>query len=161
MKILYLLIFLISFNCYATSTDSPDFSNIKQNELSWNEWISHIKKELKKEKFKDSSFTLIDSLSFNPKVIDLDRKQPEFKLTFDQYLEKVLNDKKRRQIVKKFKENKILLEKIQSKYEVDSKIITSLWGIETSFGKYTGKFNILRSLASLSYDGRRTNFFYK
>ena len=162
MKYLFsLMLLLFSFSCFSKSLDAPDFSKVKQNDLSWNEWIIKIKKELEKERYNNSSFELIDDLSFNPRVIELDRKQPEFKLTFDQYLNKVLNDKKKRDIVKKFNENKNLLNKIQLKYNVDPKIIVALWGIETSFGKYTGKFNILRSLASLSYDGRRTSFFYK
>ena len=111
--LLSLMLLLFSFNCFSESLDTPDFSKVKQNDLSWNEWIIKIKKELEKEKYTNSSFELIDDLSFNPKVIELDRKQPEFKLTFDQYLNKVLNDKKKRDIVKIFNANRTLLNKIQ------------------------------------------------
>jgi len=62
---------------------------------------------------------------------------------------------------KKFNENKDLLSQISKEFGVDSKILVSLWGIETSFGRVLGKFNILRSLASLAYDGRRKDFFLK
>ena len=103
----------------------------------------------------------MDNLTFNPRVIELDRKQPEFKLTFDEYLTKVIGEKKKKEIKIEFNKNKELLKKIENRYNVDSKILVALWGIETSFGRYTGKFDILRSLASLSYDGRRTKFFKK
>ena len=54
-----------------------------------------------------------------------------------------------------------MLNKIYSHYNVDPKILASLWGIETSYGSYLGNFDILSSLASLAYDGRRKNFFLK
>ena len=157
--------FALLFFCTISSSnslDSPDFSKIKKNDLSWNQWIEQIKIDLKKnEELKDSTINILDQLTFNPRVIELDRKQPEFKLTFDEYLKKVIGKKKKELIKFKYKDHYELLSKIEKRFGVDSKILAALWGIETSFGQYTGKFNILRSLASLSYDGRRTNFFLK
>tara|TARA_X000001036_G_scaffold290213_1_gene269722 strand:- start:991 stop:1971 length:981 start_codon:yes stop_codon:yes gene_type:complete len=162
MKYLVSVIFLIFFSVsYSASLDSPDFSNVKKNELSWNDWINKMKSQLEKENFKKSTIDILDDLTFNPRVIELDRKQPEFKLTFDEYLSKVIGEKKKKKINIEFNKNKELLKKIENKFNVNSKILVALWGIETSFGRYTGKFDILRSLASLSYDGRRTNFFQK
>ena len=162
MKYIISIIFVIFYTeSNSASLDSPDFSNIKKNDLSWNDWVNKMKIQLKKENFKKSTIDIFDTLTFNPRVIELDRKQPEFKLTFDEYLSKVIGEKKKREIQIEFKNNKELLRKIENKFNVDSKILAALWGIETSFGKYTGKFDILRSLASLSYDGRRTTFFQK
>ena len=50
---------------------------------------------------------------------------------------------------------------LKEKFKVDPAILVSLWGIETSFGKHIGKLNILSSLLSLAYDGRRQEFFLK
>ena len=162
MKYIISIIFVIFYTASnSASLDSPDFSNIKKNDLSWNDWVNKMKIQLKKENFKKSTIDIFDTLTFNPRVIELDRKQPEFKLTFDEYLSKVIGEKKKREIQIEFNKNKELLKKIENKFNVDSKILVALWGIETSFGKYTGKFDILRSLASLSYDGRRTTFFQK
>ncbi len=162
MKILIIFFIFSCFTlCESKSLDSPDFSKVEENQLSWNEWISKIQNDLKKDKFKESTLNILKDLKFNPRVIELDRKQPEFKLTFDEYIEKVIGERKKKNIKKKYKENQELLNKIANQYKVDPKIILALWGIETSFGKYTGNFDILRSLASLSYDGRRTNFFLK
>ena len=162
MKYIISIIFIIFYTASnSASLDSPDFSNIKKNDLSWNDWIKKMKIQLKEENFKKSTIDIFDTLTFNPRVIELDRKQPEFKLTFDEYLSKVVGEKKKREIRIEFNKNKALLKKIENKFNVNSKILVALWGIETSFGKYTGKFDILRSLASLSYDGRRTTFFIK
>ena len=157
--ILLSLIFLSNIT-FSKSSDSPDLSLEIKNDLNWNQWLIKTKKDLSKN-FDSSTLKHLDELSYNPKVIELDRKQPEFKLTFNEYVDKRLTKNKRYEVRKKYNENKDLLDKIEALYNVDPRVIISLWGIETSFGSYIGKFNILRSLASLAYDGRIKDFFYK
>jgi membrane-bound lytic murein transglycosylase B len=60
---------------------------------------------------------------------------------------------------KLYSQNKDLLKKISDKYGVQPRFLLSLWGIETSFGQYTGSFNVIRSLATLSFDLRRRDYF--
>ena len=86
---------------------------------------------------------------------------PEFKLNFNQYLKRYLNNTNKKKLLKKYNDNKDLLNNLESKFNVDSRILLSLWFVETSFGEYLGKFDILNSLASLAYDGRRKKFFLK
>ena len=57
-------------------------------------------KTLKKENFSDSTLDLLDGINFNPKVIEYDRKQPEFKLTFEKYLQRNINEQKKKDINK-------------------------------------------------------------
>ena len=108
---------------------------------------------------KKSTLKNLEGLRFNKKVIELDRKQPEFKLSFNQYLKRYLTSKNKNRLKKKYQENIELLENLEKNFGVDSKILVSLWFVETSFGKYLGKFDVLNSLASLAYDGRRKDFF--
>ena len=68
---------------------------------------------------------------------------------------------KKKDINKIYKQNKELLLLLNKKFKVDPRILVSLWGIETYFGKHIGKLDILRSLLSLAYDGRRQKFFLK
>jgi membrane-bound lytic murein transglycosylase B len=60
---------------------------------------------------------------------------------------------------KLYSEHKDLLLRIYNKYGVQPRFILALWGIETSFGTYTGSFNVIRSLSTLSHDLRRREFF--
>ena len=120
-----------------------------------------MKEHLKKENLKESTIKLIDRVDFNPKVIKYDRKQPEFKLTFQKYLQRNINKKKKKELNFYYKQNKELLSLLNEKYKVDPTILVSLWGIETFFGKHIGKLDILSSLLSLAYDGRRQEFFLK
>lgn len=162
MKLLVLIFTaFFSFNTLSESNDSPNFNFKKTDQTSWNDWINILQKDLKKEGFKDSTITLLNAITFNPRVVELDRKQPEFKLSFQEYLSRNINKKRKIMLNKKFNDNKDLLSQISKEFGVDSKVLVSLWGIETSFGEILGKFNILRSLASLAYDGRRKDFFLK
>ncbi len=94
-----------------------------------------------------------------PRVIELDRRQPETTLTFDQYIERVINDRRvdtgRQMLVT----HRDLLEQVSTKFRVQPRFIVALWGIETDFGRITGDFPIISALATLAYDGRRSAFF--
>ncbi len=157
----FLIILSIVDISYSKSNDSPNLKISSNNKISWNEWILKTKQDLKRKKFKKSTIDYLNKIRFNPKIIELDRKQPEFKLTFDKYLKNIITEKNKKKINFHFLKQKLLLKKIEENFEVNSKILVSLWGIETSFGEYTGKLDILRSLATLAYDGRRKDFFSK
>ena len=94
-----------------------------------------------------------------PRVIELDRSQPEFKLTFEEYLSKVVSPTRKRIAAQKLAENDELLTKISQKYGVQKRYLVTFWGVETSFGKYLGSFNVPQSLATLAFDGRRSDYF--
>ena len=162
MKLIIFLLSLINFNyCYAVSNDSPNLDYNKPQTVSWEAWLKNLKKDLEKEKFKKSTIQILDNITFNSKVIEYDRKQPEFKLNFSQYLKRNINAHKKKELKENYSKYNNLLNKISLEFDIDSKVLTSLWGIETSFGKHLGKMDIIRSLASLAYDGRRKKFFLK
>ncbi len=96
---------------------------------------------------------------FLPKVIELDRKQPEHKQTFREYYKSVMTDARINGGRKAMKANWDALFAAETKYGVPAQIITALWGMETSYGGYTGNWGILSTLATLAYEGRRADFF--
>ena len=97
MKIICFLILIFNYQLgFSKSNDSPDLDFEKVQALSWNEWKKELKETLKKENFKDSTLKLIDAKDFNPKVIKYDRKQPEFKLTFQKYLQRNITPQKKK-----------------------------------------------------------------
>jgi lytic murein transglycosylase len=101
----------------------------------------------------------LDDITYNSKITRLDRNQKSFKLSFDQFMKK----RKASYIVSKGRklkaQNQILFQQIQKKYGVPPGILLAIWGMESSFGRYTGKMPAIRSLATLAYDCRRTDFF--
>ena len=151
----YLAFLLIVFGLsisLVSNTNAEDF----------NTWLDKLKTEAKRQgisqKTLDSSLIGIKPI---PRVIELDRKQPEFTLTFAEYLKRVVSDRRIRIGKFKLKEHKELLREISSRYGVQSRYIVALWGIETDFGRITGGFPVISSLATLAYDGRRSKFFRK
>ena len=98
---------------------------------------------------------------FIPRVIELDKSQPEFKLTLDQYLKRVVTPLRIKIANKKFQQNKVQIKEISKFYGVQARFLIALWGIETDFGRLTGGFSVISSLTTLAYDGRRHDYFKK
>jgi len=103
--------------------------------------------------------SIISKASLNDKVIDLDKKQPEKKMDFSRYLKIIDISGKVREGKIFLKANQSLLNEISRKYGVEPEVIVALVGIESHYGKRMGTFNIIDSLATLSYDGRRRDLF--
>jgi membrane-bound lytic murein transglycosylase B len=101
--------------------------------------------------------------NFSPleRVVELDRKQPEGTHSFTQYLGSVVSGLRIRDGQANYRTHKALLDKISARYGVPANVIVALWGIETSYGKVTGSFNVPQALATLAYEGRRADFFRK
>jgi len=93
------------------------------------------------------------------RVIELDRKQPEGVLTFDRYLTNVLPKSRLERAQKIYRQHHALLHKIGREYKVQPRFIMALWGVETDFGRNMGNFSIIEALATLAYDGRRSEYF--
>lgn len=93
------------------------------------------------------------------KIIELDRKQPEFTLTFPQYLDRVVNKARIEKGRRLYAENRVLLEEVGRRYGVQPKYVVALWGIETDFGRVTGGYSVVSALSTLAYDGRRSAYF--
>ena len=104
----------------------------------------------------DAAFVDIEPI---PRVIELDRSQPEVTLTFDQYVERVVPESRVAKGRKLLAEHRELLEPIGRKYGVPPRFIVALWGIETNFGQYLGGFPVIGALATLAHDGRRSAYF--
>ncbi len=96
---------------------------------------------------------------FLPKVIEYDRFQPEFYEDTFTYIKKRSSNRKVREGLKLYKKEKKIIEKIEKDFQVEKELLLALMGIETNFGKYLGKMDIVSSLATLSFDKRRSEFF--
>jgi len=132
------------------------------NEESFDSWLANLRKEAISngisEATLDAALTGIEPI---PRVIELDRKQPEFTLTFAEYLNLVVPNSRKERARDRFRTHQDLLKKIGEKYGVQPRFIVALWGIETDFGRVMGSFKVIPALASLAYDGRRSEFFRK
>ncbi len=96
---------------------------------------------------------------FLPRVVELDRKQPEKTLTFTQYITKVLTPQRKEDARRHLAENRVLLDAVWRRYGVEPSIVVALWGLESDFGRLPGNIPTISALATLTYDGRRGAYF--
>jgi len=129
---------------------------------NFNEWILDFKKKAKSEGI--SSKTVNDIMNkavFLPNVIQYDRFQPEFYEDTKTYISKRVNKAKIDKALTLYQENNLIIKNIENKFIIEKELLLALMGIETNFGKYLGKMDIVSSLATLSFDKRRSEFFTK
>jgi membrane-bound lytic murein transglycosylase B len=125
-------------------------------------WLGGVREEALGEGISaatlDAAFEGVEPI---PRVIELDRRQPEFTLTFREYIDRVVPRARIEKGRARLRENRAILEEVGRKFGVQPRFIVALWGIETDFGRVTGGFPVVASLATLAYDGRRSSYFRK
>ncbi len=96
-----------------------------------------------------------------PEVIELDRSQPEFTLTFQEYIDRVVPQARIDRGREELATNRDLLARVSRQYGVPAHVILALWAVESDFGRRTGSYPVIAALATLAHDGRRSAFFRK
>lgn len=101
----------------------------------------------------------LSGLSPIERVLELDRRQPEFTRTFWGYLDSFVSqdriDRGRQLLVK----HRDLLQRVHAEHGVQPRFLVAFWGMETNFGDYTGSFPVIGAVATLAHDPRRSEFF--
>jgi membrane-bound lytic murein transglycosylase B len=145
---IFLLLLLLTSNLLADET------------FKFNKWKSDFKVKALKEGISELTFDLaMKDTRFLPKVIGYDRHQPEFYEDTRTYISKRTSNKKVKKGLDYYSNNQSLIQIVEKKFKIEKELLLSLMGIETNFGTYFGKMDILSSLATLSYDKRRSEFF--
>ena len=136
------------------------FSYVEANDF--NDWVVDFKKRALDEGISSKTVNnVMDKAIFLPKVIEYDRYQPEFYEDTSTYINKRVNEEKIKKGLSLYIDNNSLIEEIEKKFSVEKELLLALMGVETNFGKYLGKMDIVSSLATLSFDKRRSEFFSK
>ena len=128
--------------------------------LEFNEWKKNFKKIALHNNISEETFDVVmKKIRYLPNVIKYDRFQPEFYEDTKTYISKRTSSKKVLKGVNFYKKNFKLINAIEKEFKIEKELLLSLMGIETNFGTYVGKMDILSSLATLSFDKRRSEFF--
>jgi len=131
-------------------------------DLSFDNWLKKFKIHALENNISESTFDkAMSDVIFLPKVIKYDRFQPEFYEDTKTYISKRSSNLKVKKGTELYKSNQSFINSIDNKFSVEKSLLLALMGIETNFGTYVGKMDILSSLATLSFDKRRSEFFTK
>ncbi|MEO0762916.1 MAG: lytic murein transglycosylase, partial [Pseudomonadota bacterium] len=97
-------------------------------------------------------------VSPNPRVVELDRFQPEFVRPIWDYLDSAVSSGRIETGQNKRREKAALMAEIETRHGVDTEIVLAIWGLESAYGFNYGSMSVIRSLATLAHDGRRRDF---
>ena len=148
INIFFLILFFSYTNLFADS------------QIDFLEWKKSFRKIALENNVSAKTFdTVMHQVKFLPKVIEYDRYQPEFYEDTKTYISKRSSKKKVTKGINFYKNNSDLINDIEKKYGIEKELLLSLMGIETNYGTYVGKMDILSSLSTLSFDKRRSEFF--
>ena len=146
----FTILFILLFLSKAFSETNVEFEN----------WKNQFKTLALKNQISEKTFELtMSNVIFLPKVIEYDRFQPEFYEDTYTYISKRTSDSKVKKGIKLYKNETKLIDNVERKFIIEKELLLSLMGIETNFGTYVGKMDILSSLSTLSFDKRRSEFF--
>ena len=150
MKILAILLkFIVIFT----------FTNLEANQ-DFELWLLEFKKTAVKNGISQKTVNdVMKDAKFLSKVIEYDRYQPEFYEDTKTYVRKRTSNDKVKKGLSLYKKEKKIINKIEEKFSVEKELLLALMGIETNYGKYLGKMDIISSLSTLSFDKRRKAFF--
>ena len=124
------------------------------------EWLEGVRMEARTQGISDAILdkSLADTAPI-PRIIELDRNQPETTITFTNYINRIVNATRVRIGRAKLDAHRKILDQVGQEFGVQPRFIVALWGIETNFGQFTGGFSVVDALATLAYDGRRNAYF--
>lgn len=144
----------------AASVAAQDAGEVEFDMTRWQNWLMGVRIEAAAKGVPQATLNqALNGLQPIKRVIELDRRQPEFTLTFQEYLDRVVPPSRVERGRERLAENRALLDQVSAQYQVPAAAVVALWGIETDFGRTTGSFNVVNALATLAFDGRRSNYF--
>jgi lytic murein transglycosylase len=150
---------LVALTLVATPTvHAADCSNTS---AGFEAWLGRFKQTARAQGISDATIAkALDGVTYDPAIIRLDRNQRSFKLSFEEFYARRVSSSLLARGRSLMQRHKATLDRVEKRFGVPAPVLISIWGLETNYGADTsGKFGIVRSLATLSFDCRRTGFF--
>ena len=132
-----------------TVSAAPDFGTC----------LAQLQQQARQQNLSDRAVATVATMQQQPRVLELDRKQPEFAQTFGQYLKTRLSEDRIRKGREMYARHRVFLDQLSARYGVQGQYLVAFWGLETNYGGYLGNSPTLDSLATLACDPRRSEFF--
>jgi lytic murein transglycosylase len=129
-------------------------------EEGFGQWLAGFKNRARASGISDKTLDqAFKAISPDPEVIKRDRNQAEFSKTIWQYLSSAVSDSRIANGKSALDAHRETLDAIEARYGVEKEVVVAVWGLESAYGDFRGSNDIIRSLATLAYEGRRGAFF--
>lgn len=129
-------------------------------QATFDDWLAAFRQDAAAQGISDATLdAALSGITPIERVVELDRRQPEFVQTFSDYIGRRVNAQQVARGQAMLAEHATLLDAVEQRYGVPKTVLVAFWGLETNYGSTLGSLNIPASLATLAYDGRRSAFF--
>jgi len=146
----HILLSLFASTAFPNAVVSQDFF----------QWLAQVRGEAASNGISQSTLdAAFADLEPIPRVIELDRSQPEFTLTFSRYLRSAVSEKRVATGRERLRQHAALLNHLENKYGIPARFLVAVWGLETNYGQAKGAFPVIGATATLYFDGRRESLF--
>lgn len=125
----------------------------------FNAWLRDFRGAAAAQGLSPGALRALDGLTYDTQVIRLDRNQKHFKQSFEQFAANRISSGRISKGRAMLKRHAATLQRIEQRFGVPGEVVVAIWGLETDYGVNQGKMPVFRSLATLSYDCRRSAFF--
>ncbi len=151
---------VLLLSCSLLLIGAPLLSNANEEaDVSFSEWQENFKQlAIEKGIPKDTLDLAFQDMTLNKTVLKLDNSQPEFTRSIWRYLDNAVSDVRIKKGKAVLSQHRRLFEAITDEYGVPAEIIIAIWAMESDFGGNYGNMNVIRSLSTLAYAGKRKQF---
>lgn len=155
MKMIYHIytIIVLGMTLGATNTAVAD-----DERAIFRDWLGAVRVDAHKQGVSEKHLRLLDNLTPDMKVRELAARQPEYVKPIWGYLDLMITDQRIALGQAALAAHADFFNTLEVKYGLPRTILTAIWGVETNYGSNKGSFSVLRSLASLGYEGTRAKF---
>ena len=123
-------------------------------------FVAGVKAEARRAGIRDATLqSAFAGVQPNPRVVELDRRQPEFTLTWPEYRARVVPDSRIQAAHENYARERGLLAQVDQRFGVSPAVIMGIWGIESAFGSNKGNYRLVEALSTLAFEGRRAAYF--
>jgi lytic murein transglycosylase len=151
----------MAFSLHLTAHSSAHAADCGHDGAGFNAWLARFKQTAASHGISPAVISsALAGVSYDPTVVRLDRSQRSFKLSFEEFYARRVGPGLIRRGQNLMRTHQATLARIEQRFGVPGPILIAIWGLETNYGAdSSGKYSILRSLATLAYDCRRSEFF--
>ncbi|MBO1039721.1 lytic murein transglycosylase [Brucella pituitosa] len=143
----------------AASADSTVNLPKPECETDYGQWMDNLTKEAREAGVGEKGIAELHKASLEQKVLDRDRKQTVFNLTFTEFSKRLISEARLKNGQNNLVKHADVFKKVEDTYGVPGPVLAAFWGLETDYGAIQGDFDTLNALVTLSYDCRRPDLF--
>lgn len=138
---------------------APALAACGNDAAGFDQWLEGFKRDAAAQGISRGTVdAALGGVTYDKKVISADRNQKHFKQSFEQFSGRMIPPRLKR-ARSMLQQHAAVLERIESQFGVPAEVVVAIWGLETDFGAVRGNMSTIRSLATLAYDCRRSDFF--